>query len=69
LQYSFGGSALRGIICGVIFAVVMYPINFGFGESVADGLGVAVFSTLVLYGQGRTRPLLRRFANRNAKPS
>jgi hypothetical protein len=69
MTFSFRGAAVRGIICGVVFAVVMYPLNFGFGESVADGVGVAVASTLLIYALGRTRPFLRRFADRSAKPS
>jgi hypothetical protein len=47
------------------FAVVMYLLNFGFGESVADGLACAILVALILYGQGRTRPLLRRIAKRS----
>jgi hypothetical protein len=69
VKFSFRGAAVRGIICGVLFAVVMYPINFGLGESVADGVGIAVVATLMIYALGRTRTFLRRFANRIAKPS
>ena len=64
MRYSFRGAAVRGVIIGVGFAVVMYPLNFGFGESVADGLACAMLVTLILYGQGRTRPHARRVAKR-----
>ena len=47
----------------------MYPINFGLGESILDAVFIAVATTLVFFGTGRVAPLLRRFANREAKPS
>lgn len=53
---------MRGIIIGVVWAVVMYPINFGLGESVVDAVGVATCATLLLYAHGRTRKFLRRFS-------
>jgi len=64
VKFSLRGAAVRGIVVGIVFAVVMYPINFGWGESVLDAVGAAICATVLLYAHGRTRHFLRRyFAN------
>lgn len=69
VTFSFRGSAVRGIICGALLGALNYAWGLGHGEAVVDAVLGSVAITLLIYAQGRTRPPLRRFVNRNAKPS
>jgi hypothetical protein len=68
-MFSFGGSAVRGIACGVLLGALNYPFGLGHGEAVVDAVLGSIVLTLLIFAQGRTRPLLRRFVSRNANPS
>jgi hypothetical protein len=69
VKFSFGGSAVRGTAIGVLLGLLNYAWGFGHGEAIVDAVLSSVVLTLLLFAQGRTRPLLRRLANRDAKPS
>jgi hypothetical protein len=60
---------VRGMALGIPLGALNYLWGFGHGEAIVDAVLGSIAMTLGFYGIGRTRPLLRRFANRNAKPS
>jgi hypothetical protein len=69
VKFTFRRSAVRGIICGVLLGALNYPFGLGHGEAIVDAVLGSIAITLLIYAQGRTQPLLRRLANRNAKSS